>query len=411
MRLARFALALLAAALGAVAAAQPAKTVVTKIVGERHKLLLSAEGRVVGWGDFGDGQLGPAGGSNRLDAGFNGPVLIALPAKATDVAAGEGSSYALLADGTVAAWGRGDAGQMGNGSAPGRDFSKPFSNGTPQPVRVAGLTDVVQIAAAADSALALHRDGSVSAWGSRRAGVIGDGQHPKRHGEPGAPVTTQVRVPGVAGVVQLSTSGAHVLALTGDGRVLSWGSNHHGALGRPPRRELPMDEAAEVPGLADVVAVAAGHGVSTALKKDGSVWVWGANWHGQFGNGQRTDPPGTNSGFELVPQRVAGVANVAALAVGITGRHTLVLLKDGSLRGWGNTDWGQLGAGVAATFQPAPVTPKIAGVQSIMAAGNQSFAIRSDGSLWAWGAGGPRDWPLKAHTKLPLRLDIALPRE
>ena len=36
----------------------------------------------------------------------------------------------------------------------------------------------------------------------------------------------------VSGVVQLSSSAAHVLALTGDGRVLSWGSNHHGEIGR-----------------------------------------------------------------------------------------------------------------------------------------------------------------------------------
>jgi alpha-tubulin suppressor-like RCC1 family protein len=372
--------------------------------------LLDADGRVVGWGAFDDGQLGPAGGSSRLDAGFSLPVLIPLPGRARDVAAGEGTSYALLTDGTVLAWGRADAGQLGNGSAAVRDFSKPFSNGSPNPVRVAGLAGVVQIAAAGASALALHADGGVSAWGSRGSGTVGDGQHPKRYGESGAPATTPVRVPGVSGIIQLSTSGAHVLALSADGRVMSWGSNHHGALGRPPRRELPMDEAAYVPGLADVVAVAAGSGVSTALKKDGSVWVWGANWHGQFGNGSRTDPPGPTSGFELNAQRVPGVSNATALAVGLTGRHTIVLLADGTLRGWGNTDWGQLGAGVAETYQPSPVVPKIGGVRSVMAAGNQSFAIKSDGSVWVWGAGGPRSWPLKAHTKLPVRFEPALPR-
>jgi CO/xanthine dehydrogenase FAD-binding subunit len=248
-----------------------AATSVAKIVGELHKLLLGTDGQVVGWGAFDDGQLGAAGGSSSLDAGFNLPVPIPLPGRATDVAAGEGTSYALLADGTVVAWGRADAGQLGNELLSSRDSSKPFKNGSASPVRVAGLADVVQIAAAGGSALALHRDGSVSAWGSRGAGVVGDGLHPKRHGESGPPATTPVRVPGVSGVVQLSTSGAHALALTGDGRVLSWGSNHYGALGRPPRQELPMDQAAEVPGLADVIAVAAGLGVSTALKKDGTV--------------------------------------------------------------------------------------------------------------------------------------------
>jgi len=72
-----------------------------------------------------------------------------------------------------------------------------------------------------------------------------------------------------------------------------------------------------------------------------------------------------------------------AISLGITGRHTLVLLKDGTLRGWGNTDWGQIGAGVSGTFQPKPVTPKITGVKAVFAAGNNSFAARTDNTFWA----------------------------
>lgn len=47
-----------------------------------------------------------------------------------------------------------------------------------------------------------------------------------------------------------------------------------------------------------------------------------------------------------------------------------------------------------------------------LAAGNQSFAVKSDGSVWGWGwgEGGPRSWPLKANTPLPVRLELALPR-
>jgi len=56
-------------------------------------------------------------------------------------------------------------------------------------------------------------------------------------------------------------------ALASDGRVFAWGSNYHGALGRAPGRELPMDEAGEVPGLIDVIAVAGGLGVSSVVKK------------------------------------------------------------------------------------------------------------------------------------------------
>jgi alpha-tubulin suppressor-like RCC1 family protein len=402
-------LALLALTL-TVEAQAPATPSVLKIVGHTHKLLLDGDGRVFGWGDFRDGQLGPSGGSQKLDAGFSLPVAIALPDTTIGIATAEATSYALLANGTVMAWGRRDAGQLGNGSSGSRDGSKPFQGGTATPVRVSSLTDVIQIAAGGESALALHKDGTVSAWGSRASGTIGDGKHPKRYGESGPPALLPVRVPGVSGVVQVSTSGAHVLALTRDGRVMTWGSNHYGALGRAPRQELPIDEAGEVPNLRDVMAVAAGSGVSTALNRDGTVWVWGANWHGQFGNGSRTDPPGMDSGYELLPQRVPGLATVTAIAVSVEGRHTLALLKDGSLRGWGNTDWGQIGAGISGQFQESPVTPRITGVRTIMAAGNHSFAVRTDGSVWGWGAGGRREWPLEVNTKLPVRLALTLPR-
>ena len=64
----------------------------------------------------------------------------------------------------------------------------------------------------------------------------------------------------------------------------------------------------------------------------------------------------------------------------------MVLLKDGTLRAWGNSDWGQIGASVSGTFQPRPQTPKIAGVKAFFLGGNHSFAIRNDGSLWIWGS-------------------------
>lgn len=380
-----------------IAPAAPAPHVV-KVVGEGYKLVLLSDGTVVGWGDARDGQLGPIAAIPTRRGQSIGLVAIQLPGKAVDIAARNSTSYAALDDGTVVAWGKGSKGALGTGS--------PAAGMAETPIRVKGLSNVTQVAATEAGALALLRDGTVFAWGTRGRGVIGDGQHPKRHMEEGAPALEPVRVPRVSNITQLATGDAHVLALTADGRVLTWGSNYYGALGREPRQELPMDAAAEVPGLTGVIAVAGGIGVSTALRKDGTVWVWGANWHGQFGNGDRTDPPGVGSGYQLVPQQVQGVSNVVAISLGITGRHTLALLKDGTLRGWGNTDWGQLGAGVSGDFQLKPVVPKLTGVKAVFAAGNHSFAVRTDNTLWIWGSGARNEWPLTANAKLPVRLEL-----
>lgn len=330
---------------------------VTKVAGSSAKVALRADGSVVYWGKQ--------------------PVAAVLPGKAVDVAALGETLFAVLADGAVVTWKTGEA------------------------ESVAGVCPAKRIAAGGGAVVVVCQDGTVMAWGSRERGLIGDGLHPKRYGESGQPALAPVVVPGLAGMVEVSIGSDHALGLTGDGRVFAWGSNACGALGRAPRREIPMDAAEAVPGLTGVAAVAAGVGVSTVLKRDGTVWAWGCNWHGQFGNGTRTDPPGVNNGWELVPQRVAGVAGVTAIAVG-AGRQTLALLKDGTVRGWGNTDWGQIGAGVSETFQERPVTVRLAGVRAVFAAGNNSFAVKADGTFWAWGAGGRGEWPFRVDTKIPV---------
>lgn len=371
---------------------------VKKVVGETFKLVLLSDGSVAGWGDARDGQLGAVAAAAASSRGIAGLTIIALPGKAVDVAARTRTSYAVLENGTVVAWGRGYEGSLGNGSQ--------ASVNSPVPVPVKGLSNIIQVAATGGGAVALHNDGTVSAWGPAAGGVLGDGRWESSTFVAGGPAFEPRKVPGLSGIVQIATGGDHVLALTSDGRVITWGSNYNGALGRLPRRERPLDVPREVPGLTDVASVAGGSAISAVLRKDGTVWVWGANMHGQFGNGQRTDPPGVGSGWEVVPQKVAGVANATALSVGFTGRQVLALLKDGTLRGWGNSDWGQLGAGVSGTFQPSPVVPKINGVKAVFAAGNSSFAVKSDGTLWIWGIGNRDEWPLTANTKVPVRLEL-----
>lgn len=363
---------------------------VVKITGERHKLVLFSDGTVAGWGDHRDGQLGPQGTITDNRGESAGLVAIALPGKAVDVATGERTSYIALADGRVVTFGWGMDGELGLGEQAPRTLD--------QPTVIPGLKDVVAVAGGYRAGFAIHRDGTVSAWGSRQNGQIGDGIHSARWGENAPRAVSPIKVPGAAGVVQMAVAHDFVLALTKSGTVLSWGY-YLSKLGRPVADDVKVATPAEVPGLSDVVSVAIAGVSSGVVKRDGTVWVWGHNGYGQLGAGM---PDSLSS-----PRQRPGVAGAVAIAGAAIGRHFLVLLKDGTMRAWGNSDWGQVGAGFAGRSSPELVTPKITGVKAIFAAQNNSFAVRGDGSVWIWGSGDRGSWPLGANAKLPVPLDLS----
>jgi alpha-tubulin suppressor-like RCC1 family protein len=72
-----------------------------------------------------------------------------------------------------------------------------------------------------------------------------------------------------------------------------------------------------------------------ALKKDGSLWVWGGNDWGELGLGDTTE--------RLSPTRV-GVARDWATVAG-SAYHSIALKSDGSLWAWGQNYRGLLGLG------------------------------------------------------------------
>ena len=149
------------------------------------------------------------------------------------------TSYALLSDGTVWAWGDDGWGLEGNPRA--------------KPVRWGTLSAVVAVS----PPLALRADGTVWAWPN-----------------PDSNLTAPVRVNGLEGAVALAgTFAGRSLALKSDGTVWLWG---YGAFAPAPVR---------VNGLTTVAAIAMGSCHTLVLKRDGTVWIWGDNLDGSLGDG------------------------------------------------------------------------------------------------------------------------------
>ena len=119
-------------------------------------------------------------------------------------------------------------------------------------------------------------DGSVWTWGYNYFGQLGDGGETNR--------CTPVQVTGLKGVKAISAGLGHTLAVRSDGSVWAWGSNVFGELGN--NSYVSSSVPVEVPGLTNVTAIAASMMAhSVAVREDGTVWAWGNNGFGQFGDG------------------------------------------------------------------------------------------------------------------------------
>jgi alpha-tubulin suppressor-like RCC1 family protein len=272
-----------------------------------------------------------------------------------------GFSFALRKDGTVWAWGMNYRGVLGTGEYGPPRFA---------PVKVKGLTDVVAIKAGANHALALRADGTVWAWGSNQNGQLGDGS-PWWTMPYALPEPTQV--PGLTDVVDIAAGEWHSLALRADGTLWTWGDNSSNQLG-DPGRYFQSNTPAQV--LTDVKAMAGGEWHSLALRTDGTVWGWGLNLQNQV----------SGAYFPMVqtPVLVEGLTDVVALAAGQA--HSLAIREDGTLWGWGDNSSNQVGF-LDNSNQPTP-RPVLEGVVAVTADQAHTLALRKDGTLWAWGLNG-----------------------
>jgi alpha-tubulin suppressor-like RCC1 family protein len=136
----------------------------------------------------------------------------------------------------------------------------------------------------------------------------------------------------------------------------------------------------------------------------GCVSAWGESSNGSLGSGGGF---GQNAYFpEPTPRHVSGLSGVTAIA----GRYAL--LPDGTVRAWGQNNWGQLGVGWHAGsygFASVPVRVRgLSGITAIAAAESNGYALRSDGTVWGWGENynnqvGPQTTPDRI-VDLPVRI-------
>ncbi len=199
------------------------KTVVSVAAGNPFSLALCSDGTLVAWGDNSKGQLGDNTLIDRRDPVAVTQNGVLADKKVVSISAGYYYSLALCSDGTVAAWGMNDHGQFGDGTT--------NSSNVPVMVMQGGvLADkkVVSMVAGYYYSLALCADGTLAAWGMDDHGQLGNNSLTESH----LPVLVkQDGVLSNKTVVSIASAFYHSVARCSDGAVATWGSNVYGQLG------------------------------------------------------------------------------------------------------------------------------------------------------------------------------------
>jgi alpha-tubulin suppressor-like RCC1 family protein len=236
-------------------------------------------------------------------------------------------------------------------------------------------TTVVAMAvpAAAAPRLVIPEAVNVVSWGVNNSGQLGDGTTGRGTDAP-FPVTGLPRVNPVQVAVDPQDSDEFSVTLLSDGTVWGWGQGKFGELGDGSTSD--SDVPVEAAGLAGVTQIAAGDSHVLALRSDGTVWTWGDDIDGLLGNG-------TAGAVTDAPAQVPGLTGVIQVAAG--GDQSLALRSNGTVWAWGGNDLGDLGDGTTNPHDKPEQVPGLPGIARIAAGGVDSYAISASCTVYAWG--------------------------
>ncbi|ETV65188.1 hypothetical protein, variant 2 [Aphanomyces astaci] len=287
----------------------------------------------------------------------------------------------------VYCWGWGGNGQLGTNDRESRI--------TPYLVHaLLEKTSISKVACGSRFTLALTASGSVFAWGKNDYGQLGIGHHLQAQLEP-----RLIDSLSDIAITTIATRGSHVLAISEDGAVFSWGRGDEGQLGHNSRETLHLPK--RIAKLHHIVDVACGRAHSAALGHNGStrntctiivilplgaVYTWGSGEDGALGLDDVESA--------LIPTALLLPSSVQAIACG--SRHTLAITSEFTVLSWGWNMYGQLGLGHLDTVRIPTEIPSFLGhkVVQIVCGFRHNFAVVPHSGMtvdvfgWGWNEHG-----------------------
>ena len=256
------------------------------------------------------------------------------------------------------AWGGNSYGQLGLGNI--TNYSSP--------VQVGSLTNWSYLMTNGYGAfsIATKTDGTLWSWGINTYGQLGLGNL-TRYSSP-------KQVGALTNWLQVASGGYNALAIKTDGTLWAWGSaSVYGSLGLGNTTYYSSPK--QVGSLTAWKYVSSGYYYfTTAIKTDGTLWVWGYNGYGQLGLGNTTNYSS--------PKQVGALTNWSTVSAGYS--HVLATKTDGTLWAWGNGANGKLGDSTTIN-KSSPIQIGALTNWLNVSAGYMSLSLKTNGTLWSWG--------------------------
>ncbi|KAL1503593.1 hypothetical protein AB1Y20_012070 [Prymnesium parvum] len=296
------------------------------------------------------------------------------PRRVKKLCLGAFHSAALSDQGDVYTWGDGRSG------ATGIDLSRQEDKLVLRPTRVLGLggaqNTVTVLASGVRHLLAVTSDGKIYSWGDGSHGRLGHGDQTSVH------LPRQISTLKSKRVKTAAAGEEHSVIATVEGDVFSWGSGSFGKLGHgEPSDEGTPRQVHAFAGRA-VETVACGYAHTVVICDNHEVLAWGSGWKGKLGLGDDQN--------RLTPTPIPSLKRKHITQLACGSFHTIVLTEQGDVFTWGIGERGQLGHGDLENRKtPTPLlglqgTP----IGSIAAGEAHTIACALDGSAtWSWGAG------------------------
>jgi alpha-tubulin suppressor-like RCC1 family protein len=242
------------------------------------------------------------------------------------------------------------------------------------PKQVGALTGWLKVSAGYGFSLATKTNGTLWSWGQNSVGQLGQNNltYLSSPVQVGA-LTTWAEIAAAPG-------GNSSMGVSTSGTLFTWGRNYFGqlGLGNTTDRSSPT----QVGALTAWSKISMGSNMSAAIKTDGTLWTWGYNGFGKLGLGDASIYP-VNANRSS-PTQVGALTNWSEISCN-GGSNMIAVKTDGTLWSWGANSYGALGLGNTTNYS----SPKQVGALTAWSkvAGNNHFsiALKTDGTLWTWG--------------------------